>query len=192
MADSCMYVSKPLQQVLSDVQVAAQSHVPTPIILEILDNEDEQLAAKVKQQQAELKKATDPLEHAWELKRKAAEEAVECKHKKKAACKMDEMACLERMREWRKCDAHRGLCMSVGQSSLIASATDNAWGIQKCKAVVDAPTIDHEHSAFGRGTKSCLTCLEHNLLCTWNNWALGCKYMQCDVCHQNMLWKKCW
>ena len=59
-----MYTSKALNQVVNDVQVAARSCVPTPIVLEISDNEDEQLAAKVKQQQAELKKATDALEHA--------------------------------------------------------------------------------------------------------------------------------
>ena len=52
--------------------------------------------------------------HARELKRKAAEEVVEHKHEKKAACEMDEMACLERMRERRERDVCRGPCMSVG------------------------------------------------------------------------------
>ena len=58
-----MYMSKPSQQVANDVQVAARSCVPTPIVLEILDDEDEQLAPKVKQQQAKLKKVMDALEH---------------------------------------------------------------------------------------------------------------------------------
>ena len=159
MADSHMYMSKPSQQVSNVVQVATRSHVPTPIILEISDNEDKQLTAKVKQQQAKLKKATDALEHAWESKRKAAEEAVECKHKKKATHEMDEMVHLERMWERHKHDMHHGPCMSVGQSSSIASVTDNAQGTQKHKAVVDMSSIDHEHSTFGRGTKSCLTYL---------------------------------
>ena len=83
---------------MNDVQVATRSCIPTPIILEILDDEDKQLAAKGKQQQAQLKKGTDALEHMWESK-KVAEEVVESKHKKKAACKMDEMAQLERMQE---------------------------------------------------------------------------------------------
>ena len=131
-------------------------HVFLPIILEILDHEDEQLAAKVKQQQAELK-AMDALEHAWESKRKVAEEVAECKHEKKATCEMDEMACLERMQEQREHDVCHGLCMLVGQSSSITSTTDNAWGTQKCKAMVDTSSIDHEQSAFGQGTKSCLT-----------------------------------
>ena len=87
---------------------------PPPIILEILDDEDKQLAAKVKQQQAELKKATDGLEHVWESKRKMAEEAAECKCEKKAARKMDEMARLERMWEQHECDVHHGPCMLVG------------------------------------------------------------------------------
>ena len=191
MADSCMYTSKPLQQVSSDVQVATQSCVPTPIVLEISDDEDKQLAAKVKQQQAELKKATHVLEHVWESKRKAAEEAVECEHEKKAAHEMDEMAHLERMWEQHEHDVCCGPCMLVGRSLLIVSATDDAQGTQKCKAVVDMSSINHECSTFGQGTKSCLTCLEHNLLCTWNNWALGHKYTQCNACHQNTLQKKC-
>ena len=92
MADSCTYTSKPSQQVANDDQVAARSRVPTPIILEILDDEDEQLAAKVKQQQAELKKATDALEHAWSQKRKQLRKWPEHECEKKAACEMDEMA----------------------------------------------------------------------------------------------------
>ena len=103
MADSHTYVSKPSHQVTNDVQVVTRSHVPTPIVLEISDNEDEQLAAKVKQHQAKLKKAADVLEHVWELKRKVAEEAVDHKHEKKAAHEMDEMARLERMREQHNC-----------------------------------------------------------------------------------------
>ena len=87
-----MYMSKPSQQVMNDIQVATRSRVPAPIVLEISDNEDEQLTAKVKQQQAKRKKVTDALEHAWESKRKAAEEAVERRRKKKATCEMDKMA----------------------------------------------------------------------------------------------------
>ena len=64
--NSCTYMSKASTQVVNDVQNAARSHVPAPIILEILDNNDEQLTAKVKQQQAELKKVMDAVEHAWE------------------------------------------------------------------------------------------------------------------------------
>ena len=91
MADSHIYVSKPSHQVTDDVQVATRSGVPAPIVLEILDD-SKQLTAKIKQQQAELKKATDALEHEQESKRKAAEEVAEREHEKKAACEMDEMA----------------------------------------------------------------------------------------------------
>ena len=55
---------------------------------------------------------------------KAAEEAAECEYEKKAAHEMDKMAQLERMWEWHDRDACHGLCMSVGQSSLIASMTN--------------------------------------------------------------------
>ena len=114
MADSCTYVSKPSQQALNDVQVATQSHVPALIILEIVDDEDKQLAAKVMQQQAKLKKVTDVLEHARKSKRKAAEEVAEHECEKKATHEMDEMEHLERMQEQCKCDACHGPCMLVG------------------------------------------------------------------------------
>ena len=94
------------------VHSATKSHVPAPIVLEILDHDDKQLSAKVKQQHAELKlkKAMDALECMHKLKKKAAEKAVECKCEKKAecekklVCEIDEMASLERMREHCKHD----------------------------------------------------------------------------------------
>ena len=149
MAKSHTYKSKPSQQVANNIQVAARSCVPTPIVLEILDDKDKQLTAKVKQQQAKLKKATDALEYAQESKRKAAEEAAKHKHEKKATHEMDEMACLERMWKRHDHDIHHGPCMSVGWLLSIASVTDDAQGIQKRKAVVDTLSIDHERSAFG-------------------------------------------
>ena len=95
-----MYASKTSNQVASDVQVAARSCVPTPIILEISDDDNEQLTAKVKQQQPELKKAMDVLEHARESKRKAAEEAAERKHEEKAAQELEEMVSMGALGAW--------------------------------------------------------------------------------------------